>query len=114
VTVSDDGTTATVTQTGETIHFPGAIPEESAQGRSRIFIPRVTPPLFPGMPPRVVIAPRPRTGKGAVIGAVVGVGFGAIVGYVAPLTHLQRHDGAVLGAFAFGGLGGFVGHQFDF
>jgi hypothetical protein len=83
-------------------------------GRPPIFIPRILLPVVPVAQPRVVIAPRPRTGKGAVIGALVGMGAGAVVGYAAPLTHLTRRDGATLGAFAFGCLGGFVGHQFDF
>jgi hypothetical protein len=108
-----DLSAAAADQADGPVRFPGAVTRPLVPARPPIFVPRVLGPMVP-FPQRVIIAPRPRTGKGAVIGALIGAGAGAIVGYAAPLTHLTHRDGAVLGALSFGGLGGFVGHQFDF
>jgi len=99
-------------QVQEPVHVPAGVARPTP-GRPPIFIPRILPPIVAPRP-RIVIAPRPRTGKGAVVGALAGAGFGAVLGFLDPMTGLKRRDAIPLGMFAFGGLGAFVGHQFDF
>jgi hypothetical protein len=90
----------------------------------RPFVPPPSPPraplrLRPVEPaPRPVAQPRivqPRTHKGAIVGAVIGIGVGALAGYAAPPTPgSTRSQRAGWGGLVFGAVGGGFGHTFDF
>ena len=71
----------------------------------------VEPASVPVAPPRIV---EPNRHKGAIVGAVIGIGVGALVGYTHPGPYMTRNEAKCWGALGFGILGGFVGHAFDF
>ena len=98
---------------------PVPLPRESFPqdpgGQAPIVILRPRRPLIVVPPlPRPALIKVQKGNKGAVIGALIGAGVGAILGATGPNRDGNRGDAALFGAFAFGFLGGGIGHAFDF
>jgi hypothetical protein len=72
----------------------------------------VVPAPAPVIQPRII---QPSSHNGAIVGAVIGIGVGALVGYAAPSSPGQtRSEHACWGALGIGIMGGYFGHAFDF